>query len=189
MNHIGIDFDDTLVDMRKSIVKLLNKIHNKNWDYEEMVEYGVSDLYGYSFEAFVDFFTNNQKELHSAKPYPFLIDVLSELSKTSKLSIMTGRPKAWMNSAELWIVKNKLPIDDIVCASEYINGKPECAFIHNVTLFIEDNPTHALSIANSGIDVLLLDKPYNQMCKHERITKVKDWEQVGRLLLSYGFYK
>ncbi|MEM5593336.1 hypothetical protein AAHH67_18900 [Niallia circulans] len=55
MNHIGIDFDDTLVDMRKSIVKLLNKIHNKNLDYEEMVEYGVSDLYGYSFEAFVDF--------------------------------------------------------------------------------------------------------------------------------------
>lgn len=33
MNHIGIDFDDTLVDMRKSIVKLLNKIHNKNFRY------------------------------------------------------------------------------------------------------------------------------------------------------------
>ncbi|MEK4868145.1 MULTISPECIES: HAD family hydrolase [unclassified Niallia] len=109
MNHIGLDFDDTLVDMRKSIVQLLNKIHNKDLNYEEMVEYGVSDLYGYSFETFLDFFTKNQKVLHLAKPYPFIIDVLSELSKTSKLSIMTGRPKAWMNSAELWIVKHKLP--------------------------------------------------------------------------------
>ncbi|MBZ9537253.1 hypothetical protein KGR20_24300 [Cytobacillus oceanisediminis] len=57
MNHIGLDFDDTLVDMRKSIVQLLNKIHNQDLNYEEMVEYAVSDLYGYSFEAFLDFFT------------------------------------------------------------------------------------------------------------------------------------
>lgn len=76
MNHIGLDFDDTVVDMRKSIVQLLNKIHNKDLRYEEMVEYGVSDLYGYSFEAFLDFFTKNQKELHSANPYPFMINVL-----------------------------------------------------------------------------------------------------------------
>ncbi len=188
MNHIGLDFDDTLVDMRKSIVQLLNKIHNKDLNYEEMVEYGVLDLYGYSFETFLDFFTKNQKELHSANPYPFMIDVLSELSKTTKLSIMTGRPKAWMNSAELWVERNELPIDDIICASEYINGKPECALIHNITLFIEDNPSHALSIANNGMNVFLLDKPYNRMCNHERITRVKDWEEVGRLLLSKGYY-
>ncbi|MCB5238561.1 5' nucleotidase, NT5C type [Niallia circulans] len=183
MNHIGLDFDDTLVDMRKSIVQLLNKIHNQDLNYEEMVEYAVSDLYGYSFEAFLDFFTKNQKVLHLAKPCPFIIDVLSELSKTSRLSIMTGRPKAWMNSAELWIVKNKLPIDDIICASEYKNGKPECALIHNVTLFIEDNPSHALAVTNSGMDVWLLDKPYNRICNHERITRVKDWKEIGTLLL------
>lgn len=61
MNHIGLDFDDTLVDMRKSIVQLLNKIHNQDLNYEEMVEYAVSDLYGYSFEAFLDFFTKNKR--------------------------------------------------------------------------------------------------------------------------------
>ncbi|MBQ6449060.1 MAG: hypothetical protein IJJ10_16635 [Bacillus sp. (in: Bacteria)] len=61
MNHIGLDFDDTLVDMRKSIVQLLNKIHNQDLNYEEMVEYAVSDLYGYSFEAFLDFFTKTKR--------------------------------------------------------------------------------------------------------------------------------
>lgn len=183
MKHIGLDFDDTLVDMRKSIVQMLNKIHNQELIYEEVEEYGVSNLYGYSFEEFLDFFTKNQKDLHAVKPYPFLIEVLSELSKIAKISIMTGRPKEWMKSVRNWIVENNLSIDKILCASQYSNGKPECALINKVTLFIEDHPSHALAIANSGIDVLLLDKPYNQNCNHERITRVKDWKEIGTLLL------
>jgi uncharacterized HAD superfamily protein len=91
--------------------------------------------------------------------------VITELSRNSKLSIMTGRPPEWMDSSINWVKGNKLPIDEIMCASIFENGKPECASIHNVSLFIEDNPEHALALANSNIMVLLLDKPYNRDCK------------------------
>ncbi|WP_018663193.1 5' nucleotidase, NT5C type [Heyndrickxia acidiproducens] len=185
MIHIGLDFDDTLVDMRQSIVKILNRKHKRNLVYEDIEEYAVSNLYGYSFEEYVDFFTRNQTELHQEKPYPFLLTVLRELSKKAKLTIITGRPKAWMESAENWALANKLPIENIVCASQHPNGKLECALKHNISLFIEDNPSHALAIANNGIDVLLLDKPYNRNCFHERITRVENWKEIGTILLSH----
>lgn len=184
MEHIGLDFDDTLVDMRKSIVQILNKLHKEDLIYEDIQVYGVSDLYGYSFDEFIEFFTENQKDLHNISPFPFLFEVLTELGQTSKISIITGRPPGWMASASNWVKQNNLPIDAIMCASQYQNGKPECASIHNVSLFIEDNPEHALALANSGIKVLLLDKPYNRDCKHNLITRVKDWEEIGRLLLK-----
>jgi uncharacterized HAD superfamily protein len=184
VKHIGLDFDDTLVDMRKSIVQILNKLHREDLIFEEIKEYGVSDLYGYTFEEFIEFFTENQKDLHNISPFPFLLEVLTGLRHNSKLSIMTSRPPEWMESASNWVKDNNLPIDEIMCASIFKNGKAECASIHNVSLFIEDNPEHALALANSDIRVLLLDKPYNRDCKHSLITRVKDWEEIGRLLLS-----
>jgi uncharacterized HAD superfamily protein len=165
--HIGLDFDDTLVDMRKSIVETLNILHKKDFIYDRIKEYGVSSLYGYSFEDFNNFFTNYQEQLHAVEPYPFLKNTIKVLNNKYKLSIMTGRPSYWMDSAHKWVKEHELPIDEILCASDYKNGKAECATLHNVSVFIEDNPSHAVSIAGTGIKVLLLNKPYNQECEHE----------------------
>ncbi|WP_273834003.1 hypothetical protein [Guptibacillus sedimenti] len=41
MIHIGLDFDDTLIDMRKSIIRLLNELHQKDLIYEDIKECGV----------------------------------------------------------------------------------------------------------------------------------------------------
>jgi uncharacterized protein len=183
MNHIGIDFDDTLVDMRKSIVEVLNKIHDKNINYEEVTEYGVSSLYNYSFKDFQTFFTDNQSELHAIKPNSLLKTTLDELGAEYKLTVITGRPNEWIHSAAQWITKHDLPILDIVCVSNYKKGKAECAAALKVSHFIEDRANDALSIADAGINVFLLDKPYNRDCRHARITRVRDWDEIKALLM------
>ncbi|RED51100.1 HAD family hydrolase [Cohnella lupini] len=113
MNHIGLDFDDTLVDMRSSIVELLNELTGKN----------------------------------------LISENIEELGRDSKISVMTSRPLEWMHSAVKWI-----------------NEK--------------DNPEHAVYIADAGIDVMLLDKPYNQNCHHPRIKRVNSWTEIRKMLLS-----
>ncbi|WP_077614884.1 5' nucleotidase, NT5C type [Caenibacillus caldisaponilyticus] len=184
LKHIGLDFDDTLVDMRKSMVQVLNRLHHQTVIYEEIEVLAVSTLYGYSYDEYVDFFTRNQKILHAVDPFPYVQEVLAKLSAEAKLSIMTGRPKEWMGSVKEWVERHHLPIDAILCASQYPNRKAECASLHQITLFIEDNPVDALALAESGIDVLMIDKPYNRECRHKRMTRVKDWEAIGRLLFS-----
>ncbi|MDQ0874993.1 putative HAD superfamily protein [Paenibacillus sp. V4I3] len=99
-----------------------------------------------------------------------------------KFTIMTGRPIEWMESAKKWIKENGIVVESSLCASQFENGKLECATLNGVSLFIEDHPTHALSLADGGINVLLIDKPYNQECQHERITRVRNWEEIGKIL-------
>ncbi|SDP04304.1 Uncharacterized protein, HAD superfamily [Paenibacillus sp. yr247] len=184
MNHIGLDFDDTLVDMRRSIVELLNELTGKNLISENVAEYAFSDLYGYTYQEFFNIFSINQERLHLIEPYTQLKETLEELGRDSKISVMTSRPLEWMDSAVKWINEKDLRINDVICASEYKNGKAECAALRNVTLFIEDNPEHAVSIAEAGIDVLLLDKPYNRNCHHPRIKRVNSWTEIRKVLLS-----
>ena len=49
----------------------------------------------------------------------------------------------------------------------------------NVDLMIEDDPKYAEDCALKGINVLLLDKPWNQNCiEHENIIRVKNWKEI-----------
>jgi len=41
-----------------------------------------------------------------------------------------------------------------------------------------------MRIATAGINVILLDKPYNVDCAHENITRVKDWNEIRRLFVK-----
>lgn len=182
MIHIGLDFDDTLMDTRKSIVNALNKQYDRDINFEDVTTYEISELYEQSFEEFIAFFTSNQEELHLTEPYPFLQETLSKLLNKARFTIMTGRPVEWMESANKWIKEHDINVESSLCASQFENGKLECATLHGVSLFIEDLPAHALSLANGGITVLLIDKPYNQECQHARIKRVKNWEEIGKIL-------
>jgi uncharacterized protein len=180
--HIGIDFDDTLMNTRKSMVDLLNQIHKEQIEFDNVHIYEISDLYGYNFEQFHEFFTSKQFELNNIEPEGNLIEIIDRISRKAKLSLITARPTGWMSSAIEWIYKHKLPISNFNCASEYEDGKAECAEKLGVTIFIEDHPKHALKIANQGIEVLLINKPYNQECKHDNIRRVSGWEEIEQIL-------
>ncbi|UJF32225.1 5' nucleotidase, NT5C type [Paenibacillus hexagrammi] len=186
MIHIGLDFDDTLIDTRKSIVRVLNKQLNRNIMFDEVTIYEISELYGQTFEEFKGFFISNQDELHKIEPYPFIKETISRLADKVKFTIMTGRPVEWMDSLKKWVKENNLKVESSLCASQFENGKLECAKLNDVSLFIEDHPTHALSLADGGVNVLLIDKPYNQECQHQRITRVKDWTEVGKIIDAFA---
>lgn len=182
MIHIGLDFDDTLMDTRKSIVNVYNKQLNRSIMFDEVIIYEVSELYGKSFKEFQEFFVSNQDELHLIEPYPSLQETISRFVNEVKFSIITGRPVEWMESVKKWIKEHNIMIESSICASQFPNGKVECAKSNGVSLFIEDHPVHALALAEGGVNVLLIDKPYNQKCQHEKITRVKDWQEIGKIL-------
>ncbi|WP_165921082.1 NIF family HAD-type phosphatase [Paenibacillus albiflavus] len=161
----------------------MNQIHGQEFIFDDVSIYGVSELYGYDFEQFYAFFTSNQYELNNIAPEGNLTEILDQLSSKYKMSLITGRPNEWMNSAVDWITKNNLAISNHFCASEYADGKAGCAKKLGITVFIEDHPKHALEIAEEGIQALLIDKPYNQECRHPNIIRVNEWEEIARKLV------
>lgn len=48
----------------------------------------------------------------------------------------------------------------------------------NVNVMIDDRPEIVLYLAERGIQVLMMDAPYNQFVQHKNITRVLDWNDI-----------
>lgn len=97
--------------------------------------------------------------------------------------IITARPE-WQYSRLYadtlsWLDAHSIPHDLIL----FTKDKAE-AIHHNIRpawprCFIEDHPRNALSLAASGVNVLLFDTPHNQAVQEdERIKRVVGWNGV-----------
>jgi uncharacterized HAD superfamily protein len=178
--HIGLDFDDTLMPTRTMIVAHLNKVYGKTIGLEELKNYYFGPEWGITGEDFERIFVEHEAAFHDCPPLPGVMETLSAWRKTRTFFVITGRPMEWLSSAREWLKRHGIPVERIHSA-EHTVDKARIAKEEGITLFVEDNPRVANDLAEKGIDVILLDTPYNQECSHPRITRVKDWfEILGR---------
>ena len=92
---------------------------------------------------------------------------------TARSENLTDITKEWLNEKGIY------NIDVHLLGSDY---KIEKAKELNCNLFLEDNPHNAIQIANAGIDVILIDANYNKDINHEKITRVKNWNEIKELI-------
>jgi len=180
IRRIGLDFDDTLLPTRRAIVDYLNHKHGTKIVLEELTEYYFSKPWGFDDKGFYEMFTQNEVAFHDIGPLPGVLETLSLWTKTSQLFIITGRPEFSLPPAQAWLQRHGIPVQRILAAA-HMADKARLAIQENITLFVEDNAPAALAIAESGIDVLLLNAPYNQNCSHPRIRRVRDWHEIQSL--------
>ncbi len=183
MRTIALDFDDTLIPMRHAVAQEMNKLYGTDLSSETCPEFHVSRKWNYSDETFMTWFAKYEPQLHEYPPYEGLKETLEEWAKNAKLIVITARPDFQIGSARAWIKKNDLPIAEIFSACGNVT-KAQVAQEQHVDLFVEDHPMHATRIANVGIKVILLSKAYNGECRHDNITRVKDWEEIRTLFAN-----
>jgi uncharacterized HAD superfamily protein len=51
-----------------------------------------------------------------------------------------------------------------------------------ISKIIEDSPVTSFDCAENNLEVLLLDRPWNQGIQHEKIIRVKDWREIWEVL-------
>ncbi|MGL5642436.1 MAG: hypothetical protein ACRDDM_09205, partial [Paraclostridium sp.] len=51
-------------------------------------------------------------------------------------------------------------------------------------IFIEDNPSNAIQLAEEGLTVLLIDNNYNKDIENENIIRVSNWNDIKEFLLT-----
>lgn len=179
--HIGIDFDDTLVPTRDALYDYFNKKHGTALDPNASSVFRCSQLWGYTGHGFRLVFTAEQDFFHNVmRPYPGVAEVLARWVQRATLHVVTARPPEWIPSAESFCRRHELPIASVCCADgETKENKARCAQQMGLKLFVEDSADSAGRIADAGIDVLLLDRPYNQGFSHSRVTRVRDWQEIA----------
>lgn len=186
MRTIALDFDDTLIPMRYAVSQEMNRLYGTDLNSDTCPEFHVSRKWNYSDETFMQWFAKYESILHEYPPYEELKETLAEWAEHTKLVVITARPECQLASAKEWIRRNELPIVEVISAAGSSAGsltKAEAACKIGVKLFVEDHPKHATRIADAGIQVILLAKAYNEDCRHEKITRIKDWKEIRKLNL------
>jgi uncharacterized HAD superfamily protein len=183
--RIGIDLDDVVFDFVNLLLKKYKEKFEKEILFEEVSDFYFAKILGMSEEEFNNFFieifdketTINMDLIEDA-------DLILDLSKENEIFFITSRVDARNGTIES-LNKNfpKSDFELFFSSNPYCNTKGKtkgelCKDL-NVDLMIEDDPKYAEDCALKGINVLLLDRPWNQNCiEHENIIRVKNWKEI-----------
>lgn len=191
--RIGIDIDDTLLDFVSPYLSYHNEIYNTNFKKETFETYSFNLNMGGTMAEVIDGVHNFYKTsfFKEIQPFPNSVEIIDAFKqKDYELFIITSRPDFIIDETKKWI-DNHFPnkFSDIFFSYNHYtrrknNGKTKAEICNDlgVSVLIDDSLEYGLQCANKGINVLLLDSPWNRNGEHKRIIRVKNWEEIRREL-------
>lgn len=181
---IGIDIDEVIVEFLDSLLEFYNEKYNKDLRKEDFSDYFINNIIGGTQE-------NLEKELddfgypvEKIKLVDGAIDAIKKLSRDHDLFILTARHPRFKHQTETFLNKHFGDIfNEILYTGEVFKEfgitKADLCNEKKIEFMIDDNSIFAREIAEKGVKVFLLDKPWNQNYEtHDNIFKVNHWEDV-----------
>jgi uncharacterized protein len=182
--HIGLDFDDTLLDTRRAFLAVLNRVFATDHQCDLVGEFSFRKLFDCTQERVFDLFIESFDEIHGVDPFPGVQVTLKELTAQGhRLTIITARPAIHMPPLPGWLKRHGIHVDHVISAPS-AGDKAQHAVRERLDIFVEDSPKHALSVAAAGVRVLLMDRLYNRECQDPNMTRVRDWKDISEILLA-----
>ena len=179
---LGAINDNNILDSTKCISYLNQK---KNITEEECNTHNWEVLYGVDMNTMISEF--HEKYMHSygeAKVVDDAKNIIDELKKNHNLYFVTARDAKLTDITKNWLNENGFEeIDVYLLGSDYKIQKAKELECH---IFIEDNPSNAMQLANEGMKVLLIDTNYNKEIEHENIVRVNNWIDIHGFIQEYN---
>ncbi|MCL5676198.1 MAG: hypothetical protein M1120_03680 [Patescibacteria group bacterium] len=195
--RIGIDIDDVIAKTGQIFYQRINERFGLNIDFTKVPSYDYVDKKvfekGYTPHEFYDYLTKLQltstyhNELDSRR---YLRDILKRFYKKGHLLyLVSNRHVLILPYTLVWLKKTGiLPYLSGVIHNSYTQ-KPYAAFKVReakrlkLDLFLEDALDYALPIAQSGIPVILFDRPWNQSAGlPKNVYRVDGWKQAEEIM-------
>lgn len=112
--------------------------------------------------------------------------LIRAINKGYKIVLITARPylevkRIYADTME-WLEEQGILYDAIFWGKDKADIVFRYLYPAVPVYFIEDRDKHAIELANEGIKVLLMDKPYNRGIEHSNITRVDGWDGVACVL-------
>lgn len=193
---LGIDFDDVIADFNAGLFDYHNKKFGTNYSRNDITAYELSHVWRCSPEEanrrIYDFYHSEEHlELH---PMPGAVEALERLQEEYVLYLITFRPASVKELTEKWIHHNKTNVFE---ASHFLGRyhdsslpkktKGEICKSLGLDFFIDDSLTHAISVSQEGIPVLLFDAPWNQGKLPPKVKRISGWKEVLATLLPIHY--
>lgn len=182
--RIGIDIDDVIVHLVKHFYDFYNQKFKKDLNVENHFEYDFMGPFSISAEEAISLI----KEFYFTEYFDNLdliegsVDSIYELSKDYELFFITSRHLDIKDKNENFLKKLFPNLKyEVIYSGKFwqeAKSKAEICVDLGISIIIEDNQKYSLECAEAGINVFLLDKPWNKYGEHENITRVKNWKEI-----------
>jgi len=173
----AVDIDNVLAVAEAEVQRIYHELTGAFWPGEFYASAGGldrSDLDQELIEQIFDYF--HDRSIPALPVMPGARQALRVLQDQFRIVIITARrPTARAQTLE-WLGRHELPFDELHLTGE----KTDAA--DNVTFAVDDHPDHVQDYARQGIQVFLMDQPWNKRFSASGVTRVANWEQ---LLLTF----
>ncbi len=190
--RIGIDLDEVLANFLDPLLRFHNEIYSTSLKRDDFKSYNFWETWGgtreQAIQKVLDFYKSDY--FKNIKPFEGAIESIEELSKDNELLIITSRYKAISEETEKWI--NKYFPDNfsgIHFTNEFFDSfnnkrKHEICLDLEINSLVEDSLEYAQQCASNGINILLMDRPWNRGKLQEGIIRVHSWKEITDYLTS-----
>ncbi|XP_021894399.1 uncharacterized protein LOC110812049 [Carica papaya] len=198
---VAVDVDEVLGDFISALNRFIADRYSLNHSVSEYHVYEFFKIWNCSRdEAAVrvhEFYKTSyfKKGIH---PIPGAWQALHKLSRCCNLSVVTSRQNAIKEHTVEWIERHfpglfrEIHFGNHFAIDGESRPKSEICRSFGAKVLIDDNPRYAIECAEIGIRVLLFDYENSYpWCKtesvhqHPLVTKVHNWEEVERQILSW----
>ena len=179
---IAIDLDEPVVHYIKGFVKFYNTAYGGNLKAEDFKEFDIHKTLGVSKEESKELrrkysnskFFEEMEFLEGAK------EVIDNLSKKNKIIFITARDSFYHDKTKAFIKAN-FPYADLLFSGDYHGNnkkKDELCKDFVVDILIEDSELSG-NYVESGIKIILIDKPWNKHVLHKNLIRVNNWNEIA----------
>lgn len=191
---LAIDMDEVIAHFLPAFIEFHNTKYNTNFIFTDFSSYKFWDVLKESpketIQKVYDF--HKTEYFKNIKPIQESIEAIQKLQEQYELVIITSRQKEIQNPTEDWI-KTYFPntFSHIYFANHYAfnkettHSKSEICEQYAIKTIIEDSLEYAQDCAQKGIQVYLLDQPWNQSkIENTHIKRVFHWNEILQKLIQ-----
>ncbi|MEG0843191.1 MAG: hydrolase [Romboutsia sp.] len=181
--NICIDIDGTITDPYH-FIPYLNEMCSKNISPTDCITHKWEDLYDIGIDDILNkFHTSYMYSYKEADVVEDAKDIIEALCKEHNIYFVTARSEVLTEITTTWLnEKGFANIDVHLLGSDY---KIDKARELSCNIFIEDNPSNAMQLAQEGMTVLLIDTNYNKNIEHKNIIRVNNWIEIKEVIENY----
>ena len=190
--NICIDIDGTVTEPNYWLSRA-NQYFATNIKPKDVIVYEIYDILGITQKDYDKFYELYGETLHrESKIRLGAKEVISKLYDYHNIHFVTAREEKMRKVTVEWLTDNQIQMDSISLLGS--NNKVHKAKELSSDIFIEDRYENAISLSQSGFDVLLIDCSYNRGILPSNIKRIKHWYEILNIAESrsqqlYNRYK
>ena len=169
----AVDIDNVLAVAEEEVQRIYRELTGEVWPSDLYASAGGldrSDMDRDLIEKIFDYF--HDQSIPSLSIMPGASTALAMLQQQFRIVVITARRPSARPQTLDWLHSHGLPFDELYLTNEKIN------VADNVVFAVDDHPEHVQDYLNQGIQVFLMDQPWNQCFSASGVTRVSNWWQL-----------